>query len=250
MKVLFIGDIFSKPGVEMVELYLPKLKETYKPNIIIANAENATSGRGINLKTYKSLMMMGISACTMGNWVWSQKELSEFIDDSNIIRPFNYRQALGKGYMKINYNGQTLLIINALGRTFMNPNMLCPFIGIDSILEIETADYILVDFHAEATSEKIALGLYLDGRVSAVVGTHTHVQTADERRLPHDTLYITDVGMTGPMDGVIGVDKDIVIERFINGHSKPAEYAKGKRQLNAVLLDLKKKTIERIQICE
>lgn len=250
MKILFIGDIFSKPGMEYLALKLPELKQTYKPNIIIANAENVTNGRGINLKAYKELMGMGVSACTMGNWVWSQKELAEFIDDSNIIRPFNYRKALGKGYLTLNFNGQKLLIINALGRTFMNPNLICPFTGIDEILKESDADYVFVDFHAEATSEKMALAHYLDGRVSALVGTHTHVQTSDERVLPKGTLYITDVGMTGPYDGVIGVDKDVVIDRFINGHSVPAEYAKGKRQLNAVLLDLKKKTIERIQISE
>jgi hypothetical protein len=130
----------------------------------------------------------------------------------------------------------------------MNANMDCPFIGIDKILETETADYVLVDMHAEATSEKVALGHYLDGRVSAVVGTHTHVPTADERMLPQGTLYITDVGMTGPLNGVIGVTKEIVLDRFINGFSIPNEVAPGIKQLNAVIMDFQKKTISRIHI--
>lgn len=248
MKVLFIGDIYGKPGMEMLEKHLPELKNTHKPHLIIANGENAANGRGITLKLYKELMTMGIHAITMGNWVWGNKELFEFIGDSNIIRPFNYHNAPGKGYLSLNFNGSKILIINALGRTFMNANMDCPFIGIDKILENEKADYVLVDMHAEATSEKVALGHYLDGRVTAVVGTHTHIPTADERKLPKGTLYITDVGMTGPLNGVIGVTKEIVLDRFINGFSIPNEVAPGDRQLNAVIMDFQKKTISRIHI--
>ncbi|PKK93903.1 MAG: TIGR00282 family metallophosphoesterase [Tenericutes bacterium HGW-Tenericutes-6] len=246
MKVLFIGDLYGKPGLDMLEAYLPELKETYKPNIIILNAENAHYGRGINLKIYKEIMSLGIHMCTMGNWVWGHKELFEFIDDANIVRPFNFHEAPGQGAKIINYNGQKLLVINALGRTFMNANMDDPFRGIDQILANHAFDYALVDIHAEATSEKVALGHYLDGRVSAVVGTHTHIPTADERMLPNGTLYITDVGLTGPLNGVIGVTKEIVIDRFLNGFSKPNEVAPGPKQLNAVFMDFNKKTIERI----
>jgi 2',3'-cyclic-nucleotide 2'-phosphodiesterase len=248
MKVLFIGDIYGKPGLDMLSTYLPELKNTHRPNIIIVNAENASHGRGISLKIYKELMSMGIHAITMGNWVWGNKELFEFIEGSNVIRPFNYHEAPGKGYLTLNYNGTKLLVINALGRTFMNANMDCPFIGIDQILEHEKTDYVLVDMHAEATSEKVALGHYLDGRVSAVLGTHTHVPTADDRVLPGGTLYITDVGMTGPLNGVIGVTKEIVLDRFINGFSIPNEVAPGPKQLNAVIMDFQKKTISRIHI--
>lgn len=248
MKVLFIGDIYGKPGIEMVSEYLTDLKKEYRPNLIVANAENASHGRGISLKIYKELMSMGIHMITMGNWVWGNKELFDFIDESNIVRPFNYREAPGKGYLKINYNGATLMVINALGRTFMNANMEDPFTGIDKILEKEKADYVLVDMHAEATSEKVAIGLYLDGRVDAVVGTHTHVPTADSRKLPNGTLYITDVGMTGPLNGVIGVTKEIVINRFLNGFSTPNEVAPGARQLNAVIMDFANKTIKHIHI--
>ncbi|OHE32774.1 MAG: metallophosphoesterase [Tenericutes bacterium GWD2_38_27] len=248
MKILFIGDIYGKPGIEMLTEHLPQLKDDYRPNLIIVNAENASNGRGVSQKNYKEIMSLGVHAMTMGNWVWGNKELFEFIEDSKVIRPFNFRQAPGKGYLTLNFNGQKILVINALGRTFMNANMDCPFIGIDKILETEKADYTLVDIHAEATSEKVALGHYLDGRVSAVVGTHTHIPTADERVLPNGTLYITDIGMTGPLNGVIGVTKEIVFDRFLNGFSIPNEVAPGPKQLNAVIMDLAKKTIKRIHI--
>ena len=248
MKVLFIGDVYGKPGLDMLNLHLEELKKTFKPNVIIANAENAHYGRGINLKLYKEMMGLGIHAMTMGNWVWGNKELYEFIEDSNVIRPFNFREAPGKGYQVINYNGQKLLVINALGRTFMNANLDDPFTGVLNILNTVDHDYALLDMHAEATSEKVAIGHYLDGKIDAVVGTHTHIPTADDRKLPGGTLYITDVGMTGPLNGVIGVTKEIVIKRFLNGFSTPNEVAPGEKQLNAVIMDFSKKTIQRIHI--
>ena len=248
MRILFIGDIYGRPGLEMIQDYLPELKKKHRPNVVIVNAENAANGRGINLKIYKELMSQGIHAVTMGNWVWGNRELFEFIDDSNIVRPMNFKNSPGKGYITVNYNGQKLLVINALGRTFMNPNIEDPFTGIKAIIENEKADYSFVDFHAEATSEKVALGYYLDGIANVVVGTHTHVPTADNRVLPNGTLYMTDVGMTGPLNGVIGVSKEIVLDRFLNGFATPNEVAPGTKQLNAVILDLVKKTIERIHI--
>ena len=251
MKILFVGDLYGKVGLDMFSNSLPELKEKYKPNIIIVNAENAANGRGITLKIYKELMSLGVHACTMGNWVWGNKELFEFIEDSNVVRPINFREAPGKGALTINFNGKKLLVINALGRTFMNANMECPFITIEKAVESSDADYVFVDIHAEATSEKVALGHYLDGKVNAIIGTHTHVPTADNRVLPKGTLYMTDVGMTGPLNGVIGVQKEIVLDRFLNGFSTPNEVATGPVQLNAVFMDLEKKTIERIHLeCE
>src|SRR5690606_13013280 len=147
--------------------------------------------------------------------------LTEFIYDSRVVRPINFIEAPGKGYDVIKYNNQTLLVVNALGRTFMNANLESPFFDIEKVIDAVNTDYVFVDFHAEATAEKGDLGHYLDGKASVVVGTHTHIQTADERVLPKGTLYITDVGMTGPLDGIIGVEKDIVIKRFIHGHSAP-----------------------------
>jgi len=248
MKILFIGDIYGRPGIDMLTEHLNDLKQSYKPNIIMINGENAANGRGMTLKIYKELMSLGIHAITMGNWVWGNRELFEFIDDSNIIRPINFREAPGKGYLTINYNGKKLLVINALGRTFMNANMLCPFTTVKEVILNEQADYSFVDIHAEATSEKVALGHYLDGIASVVIGTHTHIQTADERILPNGTIYMTDVGMTGPLNGVIGVTKEIVLDRFLNGFSIPNEVAPGTKQLNAVIIDLVKRTINRIHI--
>lgn len=249
MKILFIGDIYGEPGRKMVKEYLPYLKNTYKPNLIVVNGENsANNGRGIKEEYYKELMKMGVSVVTMGNHVWGQQELHNFIDGSNIARPANFLEAPGKQYVLINYNDKKVLIINLLGRTFMDYNLENPFVMAKNIIKTVDHDYSLVDFHAEATSEKIALGHYLDGVASAVVGTHTHVQTADERVLPKGTLYISDVGMTGPLNGVIGVSKEIVINRFLNGYTIPNKVEEGDKQLNAVIIDFFKKTIERIHI--
>lgn len=249
MRILFIGDIYGEPGRKILLSNLDDLKATYKPNIIIVNAENsANNGRGITYRFYKELMAAGVHVVTMGNHVWGQNDLVDYIDDSRIVRPLNFPKAPGKGYDVIQYNQTTLLVINALGRTFMNANLESPFFEIDHLLETVKTDYVFIDFHAEATSEKVALGHYLDGRVDAVIGTHTHVPTADNRVLPKGTLYMTDVGMTGPLDGIIGVDKDIVVNRFLYGHSPANVVANTKNQLNGVILDLKKKTIERIHI--
>jgi 2',3'-cyclic-nucleotide 2'-phosphodiesterase len=251
MKVLFIGDIYGKQGIKTLEQLLPEIKSLHKPNIIIANAENVANGRGITKKMYKQLMQLGIQALTMGNWVWGNKELFEFIAESNIVRPLNFSEAPGQGYMKIKYNEQTVLLINVLGRTFMNPNLDCPFKRVDEILKHEVADKVIIDMHAEATSEKVAFAHYFDGRVDLVVGTHTHVQTNDNRRLPNGTLYITDIGMVGPLNGVIGVKKEIVIDRFLKGFSIPNEVSEGVMQLNAVIVDFNKITIEKIHMeCE
>ncbi len=249
MKVLFIGDIYGEPGRETIKKYLPMLKEEYKPNLIIVNAENsANNGRGIKETFYKELMKLGVSAITMGNHVWGQKELTDFIEDANIARPANYLTAPGKKYLILNFNDKKVLVMNLLGRTFMDANLENPFVMAKNVLLEEEYDYSLIDFHAEATSEKIAFGHYLDGIASAIVGTHTHVQTADERVLPKGTLFITDVGMTGPLNGIIGVNKEIVINRFLNGYTVPNKVEEGTKQLNAVIMNFETKKIERIHL--
>jgi 2',3'-cyclic-nucleotide 2'-phosphodiesterase len=248
MRVVMIGDIYGTQGLETLRHFLPEIRETYRPSLVLANAENATKGRGIDKKTYKALMELGIGALTMGNWVWGQHELFQFIDESNIARPANFPDAPGQGFKTINVNGTTVMVVNLLGRTFMNPNIDCPFKTMDRILGQHKADHVIVDIHAEATSEKVALGHYLDGRVDAVLGTHTHVPTADSRKLPGGTLYQTDIGMTGPLDGVIGVKTDIVLDRFIKGYARPNEIAEGMMQINGVFLDLDVMTIERIHL--
>src|SRR5690625_3479701 len=221
MKILFIGDIYGESGLEYFLENLNDLKQKYNPTVIIVNGENVANGRGINKDIYLKLMEKGVTAITMGNWTFSNKELVDFIDKSKVIRPANYGNAPGDGYKLININGKTLLVINLLGRIFMNANFENPFHTAKNIIENVKADYIFIDFHAEATSEKMALAHYLDGKVDAIVGTHTHVQTNDDRVFPNGTLYITDVGMTGPLDGIIGVDKDVVLTRFLTAYSNP-----------------------------
>lgn len=248
MRVLFIGDLYGNPGIEIFENKITELKKQYRPDILIVNGENIANGRGITKEIYLKLMKLSVNAITMGNWTFGNKDIFNFIDDSNIIRPANYLSAPGKGFKVININGKRILIINLLGRIFMDPNLPSPFLVVDEIIQANNADYIFIDMHAEASSEKIALGHYLDGRVDAVVGTHTHVQTNDDRLLPNGTLYITDVGMTGPLDGIIGVDKEIAITRFKTGYARANLVQNGKKQLNGVYLDLDKKTIEKIHL--
>ncbi|TCS83025.1 TIGR00282 family metallophosphoesterase [Tepidibacillus fermentans] len=257
MRILFLGDIVGSPGRNAIAENINKIKQKFRPQIIVANGENAAGGRGITEKILKDLMNLGIHVVTMGNHTWDQKDIYQFIDHfPHLIRPANYPSGTpGKGYTIINFNAHKLAIINLQGRTFL-PAIDCPFRKVEEILEEirkETAN-ILVDFHAEATSEKQAMGWFLDGKVSAVVGTHTHVQTADERILPKGTAYITDVGMVGPYDGILGMKKEEVIEKFITALPQRFEVDKlGRWQLNAVIIDIdlvtgKAKRIERIHL--
>lgn len=252
LRILFIGDIVGEAGLEYLEKNLEKIKSENKINLVIANAENISNGRGLRKKDYQRLLKAGVSAMTMGNHTFSQKEIREYIDDSKIIRPANFNTNIGKGYITINYNDKKITIVNLLGRVYMNNMSLdSPFSVMDKILDEVKSDYIIVDMHAEATSEKIAFALDFDGKVSAVVGTHTHVPTADERILPNGTLYISDIGMTGPYNGVIGDDKDTIIERFRSGVYSPAQVSTDKAlQFNAVVLDFNpvKNSIKRVNL--
>lgn len=251
MKILYIGDIFGEEGLSYLEDNLPRLKQEYRPNLIFANAENVSFGRGLHYMHYQRLMKMGINYVTMGNHTFSNVDIKNFIDKSNIVRPANLPTKMGKGYALINYNGKRILLVNLLGRVYHNFSLDCPFRTLDEILNSNKADYTIVDFHAEATSEKIALGLDFDGKIDAIVGTHTHVQTADERILPNGTAFITDLGMTGPMDGVIGNEKDEIISRFRTGIYERATTAKGRRQINGVIIELDGiRSIKRIHLEE
>ena len=251
MKILFIGDIYGDPGIDYLLENIQLLRQTYQPNLIIANAENAANGRGITKKIYKKLMQAGIALLTMGNHTWKNPDLKTFIEEANIIRPINDGSNLGSGYKIINYNGVRLLVMNALGKAFMNEDYEQPYMMIKALIDNEKFDYSLLDFHAETTSEKIAMAYFLEGKVDIVLGTHTHVQTNDDRILPNGTMYISDVGMTGPLDGVIGVKKEIIIDRFIHNNSRPNEVDTGRRQLNACLFTLSpNKKIEKIHLEE
>ncbi|MEC5422619.1 TIGR00282 family metallophosphoesterase [Virgibacillus sp. C22-A2] len=242
MKILFIGDVVGSPGRDMVQEYLPKLKEKYRPTMTIINGENAASGKGITEKIYKQFLEWGAQVVTMGNHTWDKKEIFEFIDGAkNMVRPANFPEGNpGKGMVFINMNGIEVAVINLQGRTFL-PAIDDPFRKVDELIEEakKRTNIIFVDFHGEATSEKQAMGWYLDGRVSAVVGTHTHTQTADERILPQGTAYISDVGMTGPYDGILGVERDAVLKRFLT--SLPVRFEideKGRSQLNGFLVTI------------
>lgn len=251
MNVLFIGDIFGEEGLNYLEKNLESIKREYKINFVIANAENTTYGRGLHFKHYQRLMKMGISCLTMGNHTFSNVDIRNFIDNSNIVRPANLPTTMGVGYKTMKYNDKTITIINLMGRVYQNQSLDCPFRTLDDILAKVKSDYYIVDMHAEATSEKIALGHDFDGKVSAVLGTHTHVPTADERVLPKGTLYITDVGMTGPLNGVIGNTKDEIISRFRTGIYDRAGTQEGLMQLNAVVLEFgAKNSIRRIHLEE
>lgn len=255
-KVLFIGDIVGRPGRESCRRWLPGLIEQLKPDLVIGNGENAASGKGISRDVADELLAIGIDILTMGNHVWDNREILTFIDNEHrIVRPANYPEpcpGVGVRVFTAN-NGYRIGVISLAGRVFMPP-VDCPFKAVDILIDQlqGKCENIFIDFHAEATSEKIAFGYYVDGRVSAIVGTHTHVQTADARVLPGGTGYISDVGMTGPLDGVIGVVREQVIEKFITG--RPARFEvmrKGRTQINAVILELNEKTglcesIERI----
>ena len=242
MRILFIGDIIGKPGRQMIERHLPRLQREYEVDFTIANGENAAGGFGMNRAAFRSLHELGVDAFTMGNHTWANKELEQFIDrEKRIIRPGNLcaKPLPGAWYQYYKVLNQELLVANLIGRIYMQPAE-CPFTALDNLLQAagERTPYIFLDFHAEATSEKMALGWYADGRISALTGTHTHIQTNDARVLPRGLGYITDAGMTGPRDSVLGVDKDIIIERFISQKSRRFEPAGGDIQFNGVLFDL------------
>lgn len=242
MKVLFLGDVFGKPGREILKKELLTVIKENEVDIVIANGENAAGGIGITPEICKTLFNMGIDVVTSGNHIYKKKEIYDYIvQQPRLLKPANYPPGTpGRGYCVMSDKGNNkIAVINICGRVFVE-NLDCPFRCIDRILENikEETPVIVVDFHAEVTSEKVAMGWYLDGRVSAMVGTHTHVQTADERILPGGTAYITDVGMVGPRDSVIGVKKENIIERFLKIMPQKFTVAEDDYMINAVVIDI------------
>jgi metallophosphoesterase (TIGR00282 family) len=233
VNILFIGDIVGKPGRKAIRELLPPLLGRFQIDLVVANGENASGGIGISIKGADELLSSGIHVLTSGNHIWKKKEILTYIQQNpDLIRPANFPPGTpGNGFViKETKSGYRIGVLNLLGRTFMEA-VDCPF---RTALEarkriIQEASVILVDFHAEATSEKVALGWFLDGKVSAVLGTHTHIQTSDERIFPQGTAYITDAGMTGPMDSVIGVKKELAIERFLT--QMPYKFEVAKREV-------------------
>jgi metallophosphoesterase (TIGR00282 family) len=256
LNLLFIGDIVGRPGRRALKTTLPELVHTYEPDAVIANGENAAGGLGLTQDTALELFDLGVTVLTTGNHVWQKKEVYGFLDDSrHILRPANYPPgAPGKGATVIHLaNGIRLGVVNLIGRVFMSP-LDCPFRVADNIVtELSgDCDLVVVDFHAEATSEKIAMGWFLNGRVACIVGTHTHVQTADEKILPEGTAYISDLGMTGPINSVLGVRTDIIIDRFLTGLPKQFQIASGPTELCGAVVTIddstgKAKAIHRIR---
>ena len=259
VKLLFIGDIFGKSGREIIREALPALIKLHEVDLVVANVENAAGGNGITRDIAEKLLGCGIQVMTTGNHVWDKKEALTYIkEEPRLLRPANYPPEVpGRGrFIAQTNSGVRVGIVNVMGRVFMNP-LDNPFtVARNEIAQIQlenNPDVILVDMHAEATSEKQAMGWHLDGTVTAVVGTHTHVQTADERILPNGTAYITDVGMTGPYDSIIGVDVRPVLKRFLDGLPARFEPATGPARLNAVLITANSKNgrstkIERVNL--
>ena len=241
MKILAIGDVIGKPGRRAVKQFLPGLINEYDINFVVANGENSAHGIGITLNTARELNESGVDALTTGNHVWAQREMIQSLDsDPRIIRPLNFPPAApGRGFAIFG----DVMVVNLIGRVFVGQYD-CPFRTMDSLLSTVTPlpKIIVVDFHAEATSEKIALGRYLDGRVSAVVGTHTHVGTTDARVLPGGTAHVTDIGMVGPVDSIIGDDIDNVLNSFLTGLPHKLSVGKGRVAFDAMLIDIDEKT--------
>ena len=264
MKILFIGDIFGRPGRTIVQERLQGLVREHSIDLIIANGENAAAGFGITPPLAEDLFELGIDVITTGNHVWDKREILDYFEIANgnahdparrLLRPANYPPDMpGWGVYEGKKNGVPYAVINLQGRIFMSSND-DPFRVVDQLLKQIHAKVIFVDIHAEATSEKVAMGWYLDGRVTCVVGTHTHIPTADEQVLPNGTAYITDVGMTGPYDSVIGVQKELVVGKFLNNMPVRFEPATGDVRLCAVVVDCDETTgrareIQRLMIRE
>jgi metallophosphoesterase (TIGR00282 family) len=258
MKILFIGDIVGKVGRVTTKALLPTVVDRYKVDLVIANGENVAGGFGLTDKTAFEILNLGIHVITTGNHVWDKKEfVSQISKIDRVLRPLNYPPGVpGYGsFMHTFSNGAQVAVINTSGRVFMSNNIDCPFrVAKDEVEKIlEKTKLIIIDFHAEATSEKIAFGYFMDGKVSAVIGTHTHVQTADEKILPGGTAYITDVGMTGPFNSIIGIEIDQIIQRFLTNIPARFEPAKGEGIFSAVVFEIDEETgkstsIQRLQI--
>ena len=250
MKILFFGDVMGSIGRKALQKEIPSLKKKYQADLIVLNAENLAHGKGVTEKILKQMQEAGVDFFTSGNHVYSKGNTREIFASSefNIIAPANDpRTPQGSGYQLIKFGKNSIIMLNLLGKTFIDEqNIKCPFKTLDKLLK-ETkkyqADYTILDFHAEATSEKVAMGHYADKRIDAVLGTHTHIQTNDARKLPGGTLYITDIGMVGAQESVIGVDKEIIIDKFLNDSKIIFDIPlTGKVIINAVLLELNKKS--------
>ena len=245
MKILFLGDIVGNPGREIFAKHVPAMRRSGAGDFVIAKAENAAGGSGLTESVARELFSFGCDVITLGDHVWDKREVYPYLNSApNVVRPANFSsEAPGRGMCVVDVNGTRVAVVTLMGRTFMKYLVNCPFRALDMLLgDMTAARIVIVDMHAEATSEKIAMGWYADGRVSAVLGTHTHIQTADEHILPGGTAYITDAGMTGPYDSVIGQVKERIIERYLTGLPNKFEVATGQAMLCGVVMDVDEAT--------
>lgn len=241
MRILTIGDIVGENGVKKFKEELPKIRNEENIDFIIVNAENSAGGMGITTKIFNDLLNLNVDVITMGNHTWGKKDIFSFIDHPKLIRPANYSKGVvGHGYGIYKCKDKKIGVIDLIGRTDMNVLSDNPFSKVNEIVDKikNECDIIFVEFHAEATAEKIAMGSFLDGKVTAIYGTHTHVQTADEQILNNGTAYITDIGMTGPINSVIGMDKDASIKRFVTSLPERYKLADGKCMLNGCIFEI------------
>lgn len=256
MRVLCIGDVVGSGGCAFVREKLPSLKRFYQTDAVICNGENSADGNGVLPTSADSLFASGVDVITLGNHTFRRKEIYPYLEESSfIIRPVNYPQATtpGVGYCTLDFGNAQLTVVNLMGNVYMSDSLTCPFEAMDKVLAKVETKLTVVDFHAEATGEKGALAHYLDGKVSAVFGTHTHVQTADECILPNGTGFITDIGMTGPVNSVLGIKSEIIIEKLMSKLPQRFEIAHGPYRLSGVFLELdnstgKCKSIERVSV--
>jgi metallophosphoesterase (TIGR00282 family) len=243
--ILAIGDVIGKPGRKALSQLLPGLRQQYGLDLIMANGENAAGGIGLTVDTAKEMLAAGADVLTSGNHIWMHREIYPYLDsDVPILRPLNYPPGVpGRGYLVMG----KVAVVNIIGRVFI-ADFDCPFRAMDKLLAELEPKIIIVDFHAEATSEKVAMGRYLDGRVSAVLGTHTHVGTTDAQILPGGTAYVSDIGMTGPLDSVIGDDAEAAIRRFLTRLPHRLSVGKGKTALNGIVVEIDDDTGQALSI--
>ncbi len=246
MRFLIVGDIFGQPGRKGAARIIPSLRRERAIDFVIANGENAAGGRGLTRHTADELFRAGIDVLTLGNHTWSQREMETVLKDETIpiIRPQNYPPGVpGRGFLDIEVRGARVRILNLMGRVFLHENLDDPFRAADDVLQMTPDDaVVLVDFHAEATSEKVAMGWHLDGRVAAVFGTHTHIPTADARILPRGTAFVTDLGMVGPQHSIIGSEVEPILHRFLTGMPVRFTVAGGPITFNAVIIEVDRRT--------
>lgn len=251
MKILAVGDIVGESGVKKLKELLPKIKKEENIDFVITNGENSAGGMGITEKNFKDIIEAGTDVVTMGNHTWGKKDIFRFIDDAKLLRPANYpKGVVGKGQGIYECNGKKIAVMNFLGRVDINILTENPFVMAKEMVEElqGKVDIIIIDFHAEATAEKIAMARYLDGKITILFGTHTHVQTGDEQIFPNGTAYITDLGMTGPKNSVIGMDIQASIKRFETTLPEKYRLAEGECILNAVVFDVEDNTNKVTQV--